>query len=305
MKKNRFLSLLLVLMLILGLFAGCGSSSAPNEEMDSEMHSGNAPAEDVPEKGLNSDNALTPVPESGRKLVKTVSMEAETETYDTLMADLDQQIVALGGYVEHRDSHNGSPRYGGESRSCTMTIRIPADRLDEFITKVSDSANVLDLSEATEDITLQYVDTESRIAALKTEQTRLMELLASAEDLEAVLLIEERLSDVNYELERYTSQMRTYDNQVDYATVTLSVWEVEVLTPVEEPSVWTRISTGLRDSFRNLGEDVVDTFVWFIVELPYLVIWAAVLGGGFFLLRKIFRRKKKTPVIPPQNDSKT
>ena len=290
MKKIRTLPILLSLILLLGLLTGCGAQSAANEAapelrpMDVETAETSG--------ALAGPDALDALPQSDRKLVKTVSIHAETESFDSLMKELDARIAALSGYVETRDTYFGSSRYDSDSRNVSMTVRIPADRLEEFVDQVHANANVLDLSESTEDITLQYTDTASRIAALETEQARLMELLASAENLDAVLQIEERLSEVNFELDRYGSQKRLYDNQVDYATVHLTIWEVGQLTPMEEPSVWQRIRDGLQGSLKSLSSDITDGFVWFVVELPYLLVWGAIAAAAFFLIRRFRRRRK-------------
>lgn len=294
MKNTRLLSFFLCLLLLVGMLAGCGAASERSSADSANSYQ--APVEGEAE--LSSDTDLQNITPSDRKLIKTVSIDAETKSYDTLLAELEAQIASLDGYIENRDSHTGHSYYYGESsRSVSMTVRIPADRLSEFVQKVSEHANVLNTSEQTEDITLQYVDTSSKITALEAEQARLLELLETAENLESVLLIEERLSDVNYELESYNAQKRTYDNQVDYATVHLNIQEVVELTPAEEPSFWERISTGFADNLRNLGRDITDCAVWMIVELPYILIWAAVFTGAYFLLRR-FRRKRKIHSMP-------
>lgn len=294
MTNTRLLSFFLCLLLLVGMLAGCGAASEGSSADSANSYQ--APVEGEAE--LSSDTDLQDITPSDRKLIKTVSIDAETKSYDTLLDELEAQIASLDGYIENRDSHTGHSYYYGESsRSVSMTVRIPADRLSEFVQKVSEHANVLNTSEQTEDITLQYVDTSSKITALEAEQARLLELLETAENLESVLLIEERLSDVNYELESYNAQKRTYDNQVDYATVHLNIQEVVELTPAEEPSFWERISTGFVDNLRNLGRDITDCAVWMIVELPYILIWAAVFTGAYFLLRR-FRRKRKIHSMP-------
>mgnify|MGYP002226154573 CR=1 FL=1 len=83
-------------------------------------------------------------------------------------------------------------------------------------------------------MTLTYVDLQSHRDALQTEQERLLQLLEQAESIEDIITIEQRLSDVRYQLESMESQLRSYDNQVDYSTVYLYIDEVEVYTPVEE-----------------------------------------------------------------------
>lgn len=180
-----------------------------------------------------------------------------------------------------------------------MVIRIPASALSGFVEHVNASANVTSSSESAKDVTLDYVDTEAKITALETEQARLLELLAKAENLNAILTIEERLSDVTYELERYASRLRELSNLVDYATVYLTIHEVEVLTPVEEPTVWQRISTGFNETLTDLSGKLTDLFVWVIVESPNILIFGGLIGLTVFAFRKArgyhTPKKRKAP----------
>ena len=238
---------------------------------------------------LSSDSAaLTDTPVTNRKLIKTVSINAETEHYDDLIPALDAQIQTMGGYVETRETGN----YSRSRRWSRMTIRIPAEQLSDFVAHVNGSANVLSTSEQTQDVTLQYADTEAKITALKTEQNRLLELLSGANNLSEILEIEARLSDVTYELERYESQKRSYDNRIVYATVTLHIQEVQTLTPVEEPGVWQRISEGFASSLEGVSSGLVDLFVFLIAGSPYFVVLGGFAALIVFLIRKLRRKKQ-------------
>ena len=301
MKRTRFLSLFLILCLLLtacgggaptenGDFYRADADYAPNEIIEMETTAAMSPEE------LKSDGSLSESPVlTDRKLIKTVSMEVETEHYDDLVAALEEKLTALGGYTENRQT--GS--YGKTRRWSEMTIRIPAGSLNGFVAHVTESANVLRTSEETVDVTVQYSDTEAKIAALETERTRLMELLAEAGNLSEILEIEARLSDVTYELERYESRKRGYDNQITYATVHLRIEEVEVLTPMEEPTVWTRIRDGFMDSLEGVGDGIVDFFVYLIAGSPYIVVFGAVLFGIIALARKQSRKAQEKKQSPP------
>ena len=301
MKHTRILTLLLCLVLLL---TACGSS-APTEEMDMALDNGyyaadgeygRVPGETMAASELKSDSAsLTETPASDRKLIKTVAINAETEHYDDLIPALDEKIIALGGYVESRET--GS--YTRDRRWSRMTVRIPAEQLAGFVAHVGEHANVLSTSEQTQDVTLQYADTEAKITALKTEQNRLLELLAEAQNLGEILEIEARLSDVTYELERYESHKRSYDNRITYATVTLSIQEVRTLTPVEEPTVWKRISDGFRESLDGVGNGLVNVFVFLTAGSPYLVLYGAVIWSIAILTRKLRRNRQKSKQSPP------
>lgn len=105
--------------------------------------------------------------------------------------------------------------------------------------------------------------------------------------------MESRLSSIRYELQTYESQLRTYDNQVEYSTVTLSISEVERITPVtaEKKTVWNRIHTGFGDTIYNLSEGLKNFVVWFVVNLPYLIIWTIIITGVVLMVRRYYRKK--------------
>lgn len=223
-----------------------------------------------------NDNAANT--QSERKLIKTVDLNVETKEFDKMMNILTEQVDSLGGYIENMETYNGSA-YASyrNTRNANMTIRIPKNRLDGFLETVSGISNVVRKSEYVEDVTLAYVDLESHKNALRTEQTRLLELLEKADSIEDIIVIEQRLSEVRYELESMESQLRTYDNKVDYSTVYLNINEVKELTPVEEETVWERMGNGFKSSLVDIGEGARELGIWFVVHIPYLVIWAAVI----------------------------
>ena len=232
---------------------------------------------------------------SERKLIRTVDLYTETEQYDDLLVALEAQIASLGGYVEYRYQYNGNA-YENRTylkRNSTLTVRIPSDRLDEFINRVGETSNIVNKEERVEDVTLQYVDLESHRNALTTEQERLLELLEQAETVEDLITIESRLSQVRYELESMESQLRTLMNQVSYSTVYLSIQEVQRLSPTEEVTIWGRMRQGLSDSFYDLGMEFQNGFVGFVINLPYIVLWLIVIVVLFFVCRLLWRLFKK------------
>lgn len=276
MKHRRFFAIVLTVFLLLGLLAGCGGKMS-----DMSGSGGNHYAPELAKEPADSLYDKEGITQSGaaqnRKLIRTVRMDAETEELDTLLAQLDARIAQLGGYVEDREVYNGSAYSSGRSRYANMTVRIPVAHLDEFVTQVTDASNVTSSSENTEDVTLSYVATQSRITALETEEARLLELLAKAEDMNDLLLIESRLTEVRTELEKVTSQLRLYDNLVDYGTIHLYLREVKAYTVVEEEqTLWDRISTGFVESLQNLGVFLTELLVFIVTSLPYLAVLAVI-----------------------------
>ena len=311
---KKMTAILVTLCMLAALLAGCGGASkstqafaaaaaAPAEAANGAYYDmESAKSEDG---GLTGDTDSTVLPE-GRKWIITVNMSAETEDLDALMEALNGKISGLGGYVEDQDSYNGSMYSSRRYRSASLTVRIPAERVDEFTEEMSGIANVVSTNLSREDITLSYVATESRVKALQTEEARLLELMEQAETMADLLEIESRLTDVRYELENRASQLRLYDNQVDYATIYLSIDEVQEYTPVEEPTVWERISGGFVSSIKGVGNGLLDLLVWVLAKSPYLVILGGVTVGVVVLVKKRKARKaaKKAAKQNPTEESK-
>ena len=294
---KKIFAISLSLLLLLTLFAGCAASDKAEADNYAYYEAPKEYAEDamaetvIVNNGSFTADSSTQAVSTNRKLIRRVSLEVETEAYDELFANVQQMISQCGGYVESMDANT---RYGSTSRRATLVIRVPADQLDHFAEDVAAASNVVYRSESTSDVTLNYVDLESRKAALQVEQERLMALLEQSGSLTEILEIETRLTEVRYELESIGSQLRTYDNLVDYATVTLNISEVKVLTDVEEEEkgFWETIGDGFLDSVSGLWNGVKKIFSFLLIASPYLLIFViAPLVLVFFLIR----RKRKNP----------
>ena len=285
---KKILSALLCTALLLTLTA-CGSSSTTMKMEAAAPEEAPAAMDRMASNGasLKGAQSQSPALPEGRKWIITMDMNVETDDLDVLMEDLDQKINTLGGYVEDQNIHNGSNYASRRYRSANLTVRIPDEKVDQFTNDISGLANVVSQNLRREDITLQYVATSSRVTALETEEARLLELLAEADNMTDLLEIEARLTDVRYELENYTSQLRLYDNQVDYATVYLYIEEVQEYTPVEEPTFFERVKTTFSDALDGLGEGIIDVTVFLVGNSPYLLTFGVVT----FVIVKLTKRR--------------
>ena len=294
---KKLVSLTLAVLMVMSLFSGCGASNkavadrapAMKEEMAVEepmmMANGSVVKDSAAEMGQS-------VPGAEQKLIRTVRMDVETEDLEALLPQINSKISGLGGYVENQELYNGSAYSSYRHRSASLTIRIPAENLNGFVEDVKGVSNVVTYNESTENVTLRYVSTESRMKALEVEQERLLELLGKAENMADLLEIEARLTDVRYELESVTSQLRVLANQVDYATIHLYISQVKVYTETEEQTVWQRIGSGFRENLQDMGEDLTDFFVWVVTYSPQLILWAIVIAVAVTVLRKKIAKKR-------------
>ena len=292
MKVQKYMSFLLTLLLLIGLVSGCSTASknAASDNFYVQESAGSGIYDGVNEKVEASSTADANL--TDRKLVKTLEMNAETEDLDALLEAVMARVGELGGYVENQRVYNGSNYSSRRSRSASMTIRIPAEELEDFADHMAQNSNIVSRYAYIDDVTLTYVATESRIQALQAEHDRLLELMAKAETMSDLLEVEARLTDVRYELEQVTSQMNVLKNQVNYGTVHLNVDEVVEYTPVAEETFWQRISGGFVDSLKGIGSGIVEITVFVLANLPYLLLIGAGATGVVLLAKRSIRKKK-------------
>lgn len=230
---------------------------------------------------------------ANRKLIRDISMTVETVSYDELVNNIFSKVTQLGGYAESMDESVNTWQEP-DIRTMNAIIRVPKDKADELVNVVSDNSNVTYRSESVEDVTLTYVDIDSKKKSLQTEYDRLLELLERAETVEEIITIEDRLSSVRYQIESMESQLRTYDDKVDYTTLRLTISEVERIIPVPEQNFFSRVSVGFMESFIDVVSDVVRFIENFIIAIPRLILWAIIIFLiWFFIIRNIIKRSKK------------
>lgn len=286
-RRKLFVVALLTVFMCVSLTA-CGSSD--NAKTESTVGYDNSAGDLYYEESYETQWTDNVTEESGsvssnRKLIKTVDLTAETYEFDELLATIEKKVDSLGGYMESTSVHTNwnDLKYGD------FIIRVPVDKLDQFITEFAEISNITDKSSTQEDVTLSYVDLESHKAALEAEETSLLNLLTNATSMEDIITIQSRLTEVRYQIESMESQLRTMDNLIDYATINLYIEEVETYTPVEEPAMGERISTGFKQSLEQVGTGFKNFIIFVLVNSPYLVIWGVIIAVTIIVLRLIIK----------------
>ncbi len=239
-------------------------------------------AEYYDDGGYSVGNMSTPITETqanasvaeNRKLIKTVDMTIETVSFDQTIADLRAKINSIGGYIESEYSYNGSLyNNSNQSKYATITVRVPDTSLEGFVNDASGIGNVTQKTTSTRDVTLNYVDTESKKEMYKAEQESLLALLEKAETIEDITYLTQRLTEVRYNIESMESSLRVYDDLVDYATVNFTINEVKVLTPtvIVEKTPGEKLKEGFVTSVKDVLVDTRDFFIRLIINLPYII----------------------------------
>lgn len=316
MKKNLKI-ILALLIAILCLFSACGgpykstteartstardagrSASGYGSEKSAVLESSGASAAETDTGFASSASGSTessgqPVTDPTRKLVKYQYLTMETKEFDNLNSWIQEHVKSAGGYIEN-SSVSGTSASSISTRNASYVIRIPADIMDTFITELQGEGTVTYRSENVEDVTLNYMDTESHITALKTEQETLLNMLSQSSDLETLLAIQDRLTDIRYQLENYESQLRLYDNDIEYSTITLDIREVDRETAVEGGSFGSQLKERLSSNFYSLGKGLQSFALWFLGALPFWLLLGALAVITIVIIKLIRKKRTKT-----------
>lgn len=315
MKKT--LSLLLAVLLVFALCA-CGSadsaSSAPSAAYDMVSTETAYPAE-APEEdyggfavagGTQLETGSGAAPEgSPEKLIYSASATVETTDFDRTIEKLSALVEQYGGFVES-SSINGSNYYTqsrgySSERYASYVIRVPSGKFSALMGSLSTLGNVPYSHTYTENITAQYYDTDARLTAYQTQEARLLEMMEAAETVEDLIAIEEKLTELRYQIESLQSTLKNWDRQVAYSTLDLEVQEVIEYTPESRMSYGQELALALTNGLRRTGEFFKDLLLAIVGALPALVILAVVLAILIPVWKKHrkVRRAKKNP--PPEN----
>ncbi|MEE0968404.1 MAG: DUF4349 domain-containing protein [Clostridia bacterium] len=241
-----------------------------------------------PESGSYSD------PLEGRKIIKNVSIVAETLGFEIAMKRIEDDVAASGGYIQASNVY-GKTYEGYSDRVASYTLRIPATKLDSFVSGLSGTANIISKTSSVDDITETYTDIESRLTSLRTQETRLLELLSKSGSLSELLTIEERLSSVRYEIERYTARLRGYNTLIDFSTVKIELREVIEYTPepIKAPTFGQRISKAFTDSWDSFADGCKDLAVNIVYSLPVLLVLLVIAIIMIIVVVAIAKRKRR------------
>ncbi len=282
---KKMVWLLVMMMLLCG---GCGSSDGSSASTSSSM------PEMVMEEAVAMDTVATAgggiaVGETTKnaKFVYTADLEMETTSFDETNAAFGDLVEGMDGYFQNSSVKNrGSYRYGD------YTVRLPQENLMAFTNEVGELSLVTYSSSSAEEISYQYYDTQSRLETQEIKLDRLQALLQKAEEMEDIITIESAISETEQAIDSLSGTMMQYDSMVDYATVYVSIQEVNKLSNVEEPPIGFggRLTNAFTSGLGNVVDTCEDVAVFVAYNWVGIIV---VLGVIFVVFRGLSRGAQK------------
>ena len=239
------------------------------------------------------------------KHIVLISVSASVLVLATVALLITKGIITSEGtcYIVS-SSYRGEGAANKGARSATFELRIPAEKLSAFTDKVGTLATVLHHNETANDVTMAYIDIESRITVLEAEETALLDIMKGAGTTAELLQIREALTDVQGELASLRAQKKNYDTLVAYSTVHLSVEEVRTERAVSDGSFFSEVGASFVESLGAVGAFFRGVGVFLLGNSPVLLLLAAVAVGVFFAARAVARKKSKKASSESSDENK-
>jgi len=289
---KRSIVMVLGILLLISFF---GCSSAKNDSSVAyETSMATTSAGDRTNAAKSEDEGSLQSVEFGQKMIYYGRISIETLEFDKTLKDIEEYVTSLGGFIE-RTSISGI----GESYETSSTrrgyaeivYRIPVNSYSGFMENIKEYGNVISQSSSSEDITSRYYDTEGRLKAYRIAEQRLLEILEKADAVSDMLEIERELANVRANIESMTTQIKAWDNLVNYSTVTVIVSEVKKITDTSDPDTFgKRLLLTIKKSILGFLDFLKEMIIVIVYILPYVVVAGAliflVLRGRSFLKRK-------------------
>ena len=319
MKKT--LALLLTLLLLLTALTGCGAQSketaaapsamadakyemtveeeAPAEEMKAEMEMETVEFSTTSQESADEAMSVEEVKTYAEKIIYSGHVYMETTAFDDAITALDQAVKSYGGFVQE-SSVNGNTWHHDDGTTSVVdrwgyyVVRIPTDKFDAFMTLTAGIGNVTSSSRTAENVTSQYTDYEARLASLYTQEERLLKMLEESGDLESLIQLEARLSEVRYEIESIERNLRNLDQRLAFSTVTLELREVEIYTPTVpvQRTFGEKLKEAFADGWSGFVRGLQRFVIGLVRSLPGLVLFVLIVAVVLLVVRKIFRIRK-------------
>src|SRR6266446_4150955 len=181
---------------------------------------------EVHERASTSVPAVAPPPAlANRKLIRNATVELEITSFDAAVQKITAFANEDSGYIATTSSEK---QENGKLKG-QIVVKILPENLDRFLQKLRGLGELKNQTLGTEDITKAYFDTDARLKNARVMEQRLIDMLKKkSDDINDLLQVEKELGRVREQIEQMQGELKFWDSQVQFATVTISLAEKDM-----------------------------------------------------------------------------
>jgi len=246
------------------------------------------------------DNAGT-IPE--RLVIKNANLAISVEDPTISMETISKMAEAMGGFVVSADMYQQTLSNGVKVPQVTMTIRVPAEKLDEAMATIKAETDLPVISEniSSQDVTADYTDLNSKLTNLEAAEKQLQEIMASANRTEDVLAVYSQLVSVREQIEVTKGQMLYYERSAALSAITAQLYANAATQPLtiggwQPKGVAKEALQSLINALQSIGNFVIRAGILYIPVLAIIFVPIILVIWG---IRKLVRKNRTAKNVPP------
>lgn len=277
----------LLIVVALSTITACNSDPMQFSKLSKFEETPSMPSAPPPMQSeeVSSGAGFAEIQDAGRKIIKSVGLTIEVQEVEKTTDKVKNIVANLEGFIA--DSHSSEDDVG--KKSVTLSLRIPAIKLDEAIQALKALGHVQEEHVRGEDVTEQYFDLETRLANAKRLEARILDLLdKQTKDLKDMLEAEKELARVRESIETMEGRKRFLDSHISLSSI-----EIALVAP---PGWGRGMFDPLTGSLQRALESFTFSLAWLIIFIFAAAPWVALLILASWLVLRFLRwriRKKR------------
>lgn len=228
-----------------------------------------------------------------RKLIRTATIQIETDAVSQKFEDISNIAVSSGGLVFSSQFGND-----GERQTASITIRVPNERYEEVLGQLRRLGEVRSENSNATDVTEEFTDLQSNLTNLQATEREYLKLLTQAGTIDEILIVQDRINVTRSQIDQIQGRLNLIGNQTDLATITAHLTPVLAQPPTEDKG-----SIGIGEVAENAFESslavlfgiavvliAIGAFSWWLLPLAAI---------GVYLGRRQMAKDRTRNQTPP------
>jgi hypothetical protein len=236
-----------------------------------------------------------------RLVIKNASLSIAVDDPLKSMDTISHMASAMGGFVVSADMYQQSLSNGVKVPQVSITIRVPAERLEEALTTIKAETDqpIISENQSSQDVTGDYTDLNSRLVNMQAAEKQLQEIMASATKTEDVLSVYSQLVSVREQIELIKGQMKYYEQSAALSSISVQLIANASVQPITIAGWQPKgVAKEALQSLINTLQSLADFGIRLVIlYLPVLLIIFVPIGLVIWGIVSLIKRIRKPKVI--------
>jgi hypothetical protein len=301
---SKLMSTCVLILLATAWITACApvaSKQALDRTSSQSVSGGIAPAAPSMAEVSNavSDNAFSVGVEASqpaRLVIKNANLTIVVADPGKSLDAISQMADEMGGFVVTANLSHSQMSSGAEVPHGSITIRIPAEKLNDAIARIEAESNQPPQNKNIEsqDVTSDYIDLQSRLKNLEDAEQQLRKIMDNAFSTDDVLSVYNRLVQVREEIEVLKGKIQYYEEAASLSAISVNLVANAAVQPLKIGN-WQPVGV-MKEAVQTLLNTLkflANALIWIVILIfPVLLILYLVFVLPLTLVLRSWRKRR-------------